>query len=343
MVNGRFMAKHTGIYGEKSKAGEKTAVKTNSATMYLIQSFDSKGNAVYTSVTGFNNVENYWDEKDCVIDYVRLKNGTAQYVYVRGTADSTRTGNFAFIETASMKWDLKDDIFTVNVTLIDGKEDVIETENGKLAKDLIDNVGKLVYVWYTDGLATAFDVIDKEDKMVKAARLSDVTYDKNDVLTGTYRKDNGDELTEWFNVTTATERYGKLSSDMRDKTVYAIWETGEYKGETYNYIIELYIVDADDQEVPSGADEDVVTYTAKLTTDGKLKVVEYVNGEETAEAVEFTYELYAKFVGTAEYALYDEGDQGTTLDLKETGNYYAVVTIGTKNYKTNAIAFSAAE
>ena len=149
-------------------------------------------------------------------------------------------------------------------------------------------------------------------------------------------------MTEWFNVTTATEVYGKLSSDMTDKTVYAIWETGEYKGETYNYIIELYIVDADDEEVPSGADEDVVTYTAKLTTDGELEVVEYVNGEPTDTAVEFTYELYAKFVGTAEYALYDEGDQDTDLDLKETGNYYAVVTIGTKNYKTNAIAFSAA-
>ena len=151
------------------------------------------------------------------------------------------------------------------------------------------------------------------------------------------------KLTEWFNVTTATESYGKLSSDMRDKTVYAIWETGIYKGETYNYIIELYIVDADDVELPSGADEDVVTYTAKLTTGGKLEVVKYVNGEPTAELVEFTYELYAKFVGTAEYALYDEGDQDADLDLKETGNYYAVVTIGTKNYKTNAIAFSAAE
>ena len=208
----------------------------------------------------------------------------------------------------------------------------------------------LVYIIWTEGLAVDFEVIDEvgeykdyeEDKWVVAARLYDATYDKNDVLTGTYKEDDGDELTEWFNVTTATEVYGELSSDMRDKTVYAIWETGYYKGETYNYIIELYIVDADDQEVPSGADEDVVTYTAKLTTDGALEVVKYVNGDESPDPVEFTYELYAKFVGTAEYALYDEGDQDTTLDLKETGNYYAVVTIGDKNYKTNAIAFSAA-
>lgn len=253
------------IGGKSAITGTNGPAYTNNNTVYLIQTV-SGGKVSYSVVTGYQNVADYTESDDVVVDWVNIDaDPYADYVYVTGTPDNAYGASLFFRTGASVKAVLgvNGGISYYEVTgILDGVAD----QTIKVAASLvpagatIDDVipmGVLLGVTSTNGKVDGTVALEDGDHL--GAELNSVAYwglyldIKGMGAASTY---DGEVLfvdaatDAYYNVVGLDTTYGEWSYNLTNKGLYVIHDA-------YENAYSVYVLSSGASEDPSGEGEPV--------------------------------------------------------------------------------------
>ena len=316
----------TGTKATNNSSGTaSSSINVNSDTVFLVET-DLGITKSYSVVTGYENIADYTQHNDVVVDWVNLDGDAyADYVYVTGTPDTDTNwsmffltsdnvravpngvGGIAYYELTGILNGVPNSTIRVNATVLGY---VVPTYNNASATSKLNQMFGL---YFAGGVATNYISIETSDTPISGMNgypgyeslsqdyyaatttAGTVTYDGQVLKVGT----------AYYNVVGLTPTFGSWSTDMSDKNLYVIYDrtktVATADGKTAYVAQAVYIVDTADSEQGSGVVIPGANGTLVLTQNSANSVyATYTNNTASSQNVQVVYRY--RLVGSATWS-----------------------------------------
>lgn len=173
-------SKGTDATGDDVQLTSKTPVYADNFTQYLVRT-GANGVYTFTPVTGIENIGNFVNNADVVVDYVDVDGDNfVDYVYITGTADAAQAYEFVYMTSKTNAAYLYDSVNGVwyyqllGVVHADGSTEPVKVAAAQSAlKDqLVAGVQKLFMVGTTNGYVTSVVEVTSAGQVLTAPATS---------------------------------------------------------------------------------------------------------------------------------------------------------------------------